>query len=210
MLTTRQDTQESSGSNTPQLDRTITGIISNRPQKLGTPVLSGTSTPDINPGPSIMALAKREAARRGLYAMFFRGPVLGPDLDEEVVQELATKAEIIPTTSGEGKERKRKSNAEKEAAREEKRLRREARQVKRERKALKAEGEIKRKKAKELKTSEQRKEDLADLPGAGPLLSAIDEGEAPKKTKKRTREGELKQEDDVAKKKKRKKSRDTT
>lgn len=37
-----------------------------------------------------MALAKREAARRGLYSRFFRGPVLGPGT--EVVDSLAPEA----------------------------------------------------------------------------------------------------------------------
>ena len=33
-----------------------------------------------------MALAKREAARRGLYSRFFRGPILGPDVRPETVE----------------------------------------------------------------------------------------------------------------------------
>ncbi len=33
-----------------------------------------------------MALAKREAARRGLYSRFFRGPILGPDVQFETVE----------------------------------------------------------------------------------------------------------------------------
>ena len=36
-----------------------------------------------------MALAKREAARRGLYSKFFRGPVLGPGAEEPQVHEVA-------------------------------------------------------------------------------------------------------------------------
>ncbi|KAF9221673.1 hypothetical protein BS17DRAFT_757752 [Gyrodon lividus] len=72
------------------LKRTTTGIISNRPPISGTPAsASGTATPhpDIPPGAgtlgrlSLIATAKREAARRGLYSRFFRGPVLGPDDD---------------------------------------------------------------------------------------------------------------------------------
>ena len=38
-----------------------------------------------------MALAKREAARRGLYSRFFRGPILGPDVvQSETVETEAT------------------------------------------------------------------------------------------------------------------------
>ncbi|KAH0832045.1 ATP synthase regulation protein NCA2-domain-containing protein [Lanmaoa asiatica] len=69
------------------LRRTTTGIISSRRPISGTPAsTSGSTTP--NPGtpgrPSLLATAKREAAKRGLYSMFFRGPVLGPDDDPRV------------------------------------------------------------------------------------------------------------------------------
>lgn len=76
----RQDTPQPSGSSTP-LDRTSTGIISNKPQKVG---LSALETPDVVKCTrmSVMAIAKRESARRGLYSRFFRGPVLGPDAEE--------------------------------------------------------------------------------------------------------------------------------
>jgi hypothetical protein len=42
---------------------------------------SGTSTDTGDPAPrsSLLSIAKRETARRVLYARFFRGPVLGPD-----------------------------------------------------------------------------------------------------------------------------------
>ncbi|PBK97612.1 hypothetical protein ARMGADRAFT_1162454 [Armillaria gallica] len=64
------------------LKRTTTGILCNRRPLGGTLVSSsGTSTPDsdLMPRLSLLAMAKREAAKRGLYARFFRGPVLGPD-----------------------------------------------------------------------------------------------------------------------------------
>ncbi|PBK74930.1 hypothetical protein ARMSODRAFT_497359 [Armillaria solidipes] len=64
------------------LKRTTTGILCNRRPLGGTLVSSsGTSTPDSDfmPRLSLLAMAKREAAKRGLYARFFRGPVLGPD-----------------------------------------------------------------------------------------------------------------------------------
>ncbi|KAK0464424.1 uncharacterized protein EV420DRAFT_1760453 [Desarmillaria tabescens] len=64
------------------LKRTTTGILCNRRPLGGTSASSsGTSTPDsdLMPRLSLLAMAKREAAKRGLYARFFRGPVLGPD-----------------------------------------------------------------------------------------------------------------------------------
>jgi len=81
------------------LDRTKTGIISNRRPKIGTPALSGTTTPSTEasggatPRHSIMAAAKQEAARRKLYSMFFRGPVLGTDMDAEPVAESSQAAQ---------------------------------------------------------------------------------------------------------------------
>ena len=84
---------------TDPLRRTTTGIISNRRPITGTPAsTSGSATPNLIPDtgtitdahlahagatsrPSLLATAKREAAMRGLYARFFRGPVLGPDDD---------------------------------------------------------------------------------------------------------------------------------
>lgn len=82
----RQDTPQPSGSITP-LDRTSTGIISNRPQKFGLSVLEAPDTAN-STGMGVMALAKRESARRGLYSRFFRGPVLGPDAEETQTLEL--------------------------------------------------------------------------------------------------------------------------
>lgn len=66
----------------PEFKRTTTGILSNRRPVTGTPAdSSGTTTPDAAqlPRSSLMSIAKREAAKRGLYARFFRGPILGPD-----------------------------------------------------------------------------------------------------------------------------------
>jgi hypothetical protein len=116
-LTSRhQDTPRPSGSSTP-LDRTSTGILSNKPQKAGLSAL-GTPVALQSKGVSIMTLAKREAARRGLYSRFFRGPVLGPDT--EVVDSLAPEAvkqsppprtelnELERTSIAEKRSRKRK------------------------------------------------------------------------------------------------------
>ncbi|KAI0731925.1 hypothetical protein C8Q72DRAFT_182455 [Fomitopsis betulina] len=69
---------------TLELKRTKTGMISHRQHKTGTSALSGAGTPDspasgsVTPRLSVMAAAKQEAAKRMLYANFFRGPVLGP------------------------------------------------------------------------------------------------------------------------------------
>lgn len=71
-----------SGSSTP-LDRTSTGILSNKPKKVGLSVLE-TPTALQSTRLSIVALAKREAARRALYSRFFRGPALSPDAETGV------------------------------------------------------------------------------------------------------------------------------
>jgi len=62
----------------PLLKRTATGILSNRRPVNEIVVASGSNTPDsdISSRYSLLTIAKREAAKRGLYARFFRGPVL--------------------------------------------------------------------------------------------------------------------------------------
>ncbi|KAG2361499.1 hypothetical protein BDR07DRAFT_1461387 [Suillus spraguei] len=74
------DDNDQNEDSTLQIKRTSTGIISNRRPLLGTPA-SGISTPDLDsyPRTSVMTIAKREAARQGLYSRFFRGPTLSPD-----------------------------------------------------------------------------------------------------------------------------------
>ncbi|KAI9443134.1 hypothetical protein H4582DRAFT_1847059 [Lactarius indigo] len=88
-------------SSTLNLRQTSTGILSNLPPVVGTPISSGDITPDTASGSStprlsLMALAKREAARRGLYSRFFRGPVLGPDVQSEMVETEATSISQTP------------------------------------------------------------------------------------------------------------------
>jgi len=56
--------------------------------------LNTTPRPSSTPRLSLLALAKRETARRGLYSRFFRGPILGPD----DVQSETVKAELSPAT----------------------------------------------------------------------------------------------------------------
>ncbi|TFK52597.1 hypothetical protein OE88DRAFT_1807481 [Heliocybe sulcata] len=86
------DSDEEDSANTEQsipatVSRTRTGIPSNRRPVEGTPATSGTATPvagssdSLGPKFSLLTLARKEAAKRGLYSMFFRGPVLGPDED---------------------------------------------------------------------------------------------------------------------------------
>lgn len=53
--------------------------MSNRRPVTGTAANSGNTTPESEvPRYSLLANAKREAAKRGLYSRFFRGPILGP------------------------------------------------------------------------------------------------------------------------------------
>ncbi|KAJ7095780.1 hypothetical protein B0H15DRAFT_774427, partial [Mycena belliarum] len=62
------------------LKRTSTGILSNRRPAVGASAEgSGSTTPDATDTStrlSLLATAKREAAKRGLYSRFLRGPVL--------------------------------------------------------------------------------------------------------------------------------------
>jgi hypothetical protein len=64
-----------------------------------------------------MALAKREAARRGLYSRFFRGPVLTSDTEageKLVVGEPSPERNIPITEMRKGKKRKEREEGEKE------------------------------------------------------------------------------------------------
>ncbi|KAF9533205.1 hypothetical protein CPB83DRAFT_903181 [Crepidotus variabilis] len=86
-----EDSADSNPERTLALKRTSTGILSTRRPVEGTPATSsGSSTPlpqteTSNPKLSLIATAKRDAAKRGLYSRFFRGPMLGPEplVDEE-------------------------------------------------------------------------------------------------------------------------------
>jgi hypothetical protein len=113
------------------------GILSNRRPVTGTPAdSSGTNTPDDAqvPRASLLSITKREAAKRGLYARFFRGPVLGPDSSEDDESSSAvskTIVEVIPQEDipmkinkskddDEKRSRKRQKKGLKEKAKEEK------------------------------------------------------------------------------------------
>ncbi|KAF9483452.1 hypothetical protein BDN70DRAFT_873728 [Pholiota conissans] len=91
-LSDDEDASESSSSNEVAITRTSTGILSNRRPLEGTPATSGSSTPNTsstNSSLSLIAIAKRDAARRGLYSRFFKGPVLGPESIAEEERRLA-------------------------------------------------------------------------------------------------------------------------
>ncbi|KAG8849051.1 hypothetical protein FRB96_000951 [Tulasnella sp. 330] len=104
------------------LNRTQTGILSNRPPPIGeavtpsssgdcTPTLPSLATNDFGRRPhqprSLLSLAKKEAAKRGLYARFFRGPIVSPPPDHDLPAEPApqeagslTKRAVIPEDDG--------------------------------------------------------------------------------------------------------------
>lgn len=93
-----QDTPQPSGSSTP-LDRTSTGILSNRPQKAGLPAVEApAASQSVRLG--LLALAKRESARRSLYSRFFRGPVLGPDPEVSELLVLEAVKRSLPSRAG--------------------------------------------------------------------------------------------------------------
>ena len=150
-----QANDASSRSSTLELRHTSTGILSNRPPIVGTSASSGASTPipDSNTTPgfsstprlSLLALARRETARRGLYSRFFRGPILGPDdaQSEMVKTESTHSTPQVPFHHDEpnksGKQKRKidvdecilKDECEKVERRREKRLRKEAERRKR-------------------------------------------------------------------------------
>lgn len=136
------------------LKRTSTGILSNRRPVTGTiATSSGTATPDTedtSPRLSLLATAKREAAKRGLYSRFFRGPVLGPDTplhnepESVEVQDIAplhvkTVADSVPP-----KKKKRKvSNEEDDDKLERRRRKKEKKELERIEKGKKRKGKEK-------------------------------------------------------------------
>ena len=114
------------------LKRTCTGIISNRRPTSGTPV-SGDHL-NTSSQLSLIAAAKREAVKRGLYSRFFRGPVLGPDIDSSTSVTPTTSSSPATESSSrevKGTRRKSKDRVEtKEERRERKRLKRERKEAK--------------------------------------------------------------------------------
>ncbi|KAJ3970697.1 hypothetical protein EV361DRAFT_950360 [Lentinula raphanica] len=81
------DSDELQSNAAPTLRRTTTGILSNRrPVDVTPSSTSGISTPDCSssqaPRLSLIALAKREAAKRNLYSRFYRGAILISEEDD--------------------------------------------------------------------------------------------------------------------------------
>lgn len=179
-----EDADDADDTNGPHvaLRRTETGIISNRRPISGTPAsasTSGSATPSTGTSAalSLLATAKREAARRGLYSRFFRGPVLGPDDDPNTASGVAPPSpessclcstpvyeygeqDSVTGETRKDKKRKSKDNAEsKEERRVRKRLKKECRAA---RAAKKAEKTLATEKAKEKKN--KRRQDTSRRP----------------------------------------------
>jgi hypothetical protein len=120
---------QTKGTSTLELRQTSTGILSNRPPVLGTPVSSGTTTiaSSSTPRLSLLALSKRETARRALYSRFFRGPILGPDnVQSETVVATLNDDDDDVHKSGKKKRKIETEDLDKEEQRRRKKLRKEA------------------------------------------------------------------------------------
>ncbi|KZP33468.1 hypothetical protein FIBSPDRAFT_847394 [Athelia psychrophila] len=115
------------------LKRTSTGILSNRRPATGCMPDSGSTTPEVEtPRFSLLSNAKREAAKRGLYSRFFKGPILGPtDDDSDGPMQPSTSAtpdRVIAPSGNTSKSRKPEETAEER--KERKRLRKESKEAK--------------------------------------------------------------------------------
>ncbi|KAH9924261.1 uncharacterized protein BXZ73DRAFT_21435, partial [Epithele typhae] len=166
------DDTGNSGASTPApgasaLRRTQTGILSNRRPLARTPAdsSSGTSTPSAAPAGahrrSVLGAAKQQAARRLLYSMFYRGPVLTNEGEEKEGgrqseegasgEPVAGPSAVAPAASeADGKKnRKRKAGGESEEDRAER---------KRQRRAAKEQ---------EKRTGDQKKRERAEAMGKG-------------------------------------------
>ncbi|KAG5638710.1 hypothetical protein H0H81_010692 [Sphagnurus paluster] len=182
---TSDDEDSDAGSSAPDFKRTTTGILSNRRPVTGvSATTSGTSTPDEYVPKNLLSRAKREAARKGLYARFFRGPVLGPDDDFPSVQDVLVAAEA-PHIDDKESAKDQKEKGDKVGVSGEKRKRdkeddEERLQRKNERKEQKA-------KAKEEARTLRRQEKAAE--GVGKLNAEDDD----KKEKKHKRESKGKE-----------------
>ncbi|KAF7346466.1 hypothetical protein MSAN_01874600 [Mycena sanguinolenta] len=111
------DDSDSEPSANVSLKRTTTGILSNRRPVTGALADdSGATTPEVIddtiPQLSLLATAKRAAAKRMLYSRFFRGPILGPDSAFPPEPAVVDVPVVAPPTD-EKKELKEKKRAEK-------------------------------------------------------------------------------------------------
>ncbi|KAH7928448.1 hypothetical protein BV22DRAFT_1044674 [Leucogyrophana mollusca] len=185
-VTTDDEDEDGNDSSAPlTFTRTATGIISNRRPITGTPA-SGVTTPDSDTTLrlSLISAAKREAAKKGLYSRFFRGPILGPDDDAStttvvnvtVVEEVVQIARQTPEeTKVERRERKRLKAEAKEAKKNAKAKKRKCEEL--------LETEEERSQRKRLKKEMKKAKKLA-LAG----LTDKDERKIPKKNSMETEE----------------------
>ena len=136
---------------------------------------------------SVMALAKRESARRGLYSQFFRGPVLGPDTEEPRVPEKTQQSSpprprpndprcsVLITEQRRGKKRKSLEEDEETGVSQEKgksKRENETKEERRERRRLKKEAE--KGKVSEVKLNDEGESRLAKMSAAPESLSQDD------------------------------------
>ncbi|KAF9019191.1 hypothetical protein BDZ89DRAFT_1020975 [Hymenopellis radicata] len=215
---TSSDEEEDSDEDTPSaptLKRTTTGILSNKRPIDGipaTPDPSGSSTPISSTAPiqrlSLLSMAKREAAKRGLYSKFFRGPVLGPDPSVTLPSPSPTPAPSIPIPSIDKSEPK-KSDKGKGKTKEEKALKRQRRAEKaerRERRRLKLEARTAESDAESEKVARKRKRKTKEETRSAEKCETSSAAYAGVKKKKRHRKVEVTDEatDEPPRKKKRK------
>ncbi|KAH9980348.1 hypothetical protein BGW80DRAFT_1275040 [Lactifluus volemus] len=102
------------------LRQTSTGIL--YPRLLGYNSIASSSTPRL----SLLALSKRETARRALYSRFFRGPILGPDNVQSETVITAPSNDDDVHKSGKKKRKIETEDLDKEEQRRRKKLRKEA------------------------------------------------------------------------------------
>ncbi|QRW27018.1 hypothetical protein RhiXN_01613 [Rhizoctonia solani] len=203
------DSDQENQNSAIQVQRTHTGILSNRrPTSLPTP--SSSKSPSPSPG-SILSLAKKEAARRALYSRFLRGPVI----TQENLEPILHCTETIPTTNVQipsddkklkkaekaarrlAKEERRKAKAARREAREERRkakaIRDEARAAKEKRKierAAKRAAKVARKQEKEQHRAQAQKNGVTSEVLVQAENGTDKEKVKPKREKKRKRDGE--------------------
>ncbi|KAJ7259553.1 hypothetical protein B0H12DRAFT_1108669, partial [Mycena haematopus] len=162
------------------LKRTSTGILSNRRPVTGdTADNSGATTPEVDdafPRLSLLATAKRAAAKRVLYSRFFRGAILGPDSlfpPEPAVVDVPTVAVADVAEEKLRKKKRKLRDVEKEEKRERKRLKKEKKELK------------EKKQAEKLREKSRGKERKSKVPDAAASNPEINE-----KKRKRKREAE--------------------
>lgn len=122
-------------------------------------------------------MAKRDAAKRGLYSKFYRGPVLGPDsplptnepgppIPSVTTPKAAIEAEVTHSDPGPKKSsKKRERSEEDDEERRERKRRRAEKKERKERKALKeahkaADTEVKKAWAKKMKKAAKQSKEV--------------------------------------------------